>query len=197
MLCNCICHRSAPDPSRRAYASYHIALVIPGTTRTDNLGDGLDRQGAIKPLLRVIFRLQLLQLPQVLTVVDPLSGLPIEVRVGVVDVHAPVGDRQGSGDGIHPTGQALGTVGGIGAVGNAVVLLNDVQLVAVSVRRLAVAGRGNSRVHATVHVQLEPPVAVGDLGGVVEPVIDEVRGRRAGGPRRGRARGGGGRARRE
>jgi len=135
-----------------------------------------DALGVIKQLRRIILGLDLLQLPQIHTVVQLLRGLAIQCGIGVVDVHAPVALLERLGDGVDPAVEELGAVRGVDAAVDAVVELDDVELVAVGVGRVGVGLLGDGAVPAAVHVELEPPVAAGQLGCVVEPVVDKVLG---------------------
>jgi hypothetical protein len=145
-----------------------------------SLRDRLDRLRIVKQLSRVILGLDLLQPPQVLAVVQPLRVFAAEGRIRVVDVHAPITRLERCRDGINPPVEELGSVGGVRAVVNTVVKLDDVKLVAMSIGRLGIGGGSNGGVPAAVHVELEPPTAVGDLSCVVPPVVDKVLGGRAG-----------------
>jgi hypothetical protein len=153
---------------------------IPNINPSHPLSHRLNRLRVIKPLLGIKLGLELLQFPQVRSIVQLLRLLAAQRRVGVVDVHAPVALLERRRDGVDPAVEELCAVGRVRALGNAVVELDDVELVAVRVRGRVVVERRNRRLLAAVHVELEPPAAVGDLGRVVPPVVDKGLGRRAG-----------------
>jgi hypothetical protein len=119
---------------------------------------GLDRLRIAEYVLRVIFRLDRLQLGKIATPVHLSGSVALELRIGVVHIQAPGTILERVGDTLAQTLDQIEPIGGVLLVlGHAVVELEKQECVSVDVGCVAGLGLGHGRVFASGDVHLEPP----------------------------------------